>query len=90
MSPSGAIFCRAAVDNTVRPGDTSWAVKGQNDPEFVCGCNSGGWTGKGAFYGGHSNPTYCGAWGGGWAGVKSSGQQKGDITQPSDTMLWVR
>ena len=46
-----------------------------------CGCNSGGWTGSGAYYGGYpSGCSVCGCQGGGWAGTKSNGQPKGGVT----------
>ena len=32
-------------------GDTCWAVTRTNDNHRGCGCNSGGWTGNGVYYG---------------------------------------
>jgi hypothetical protein len=48
-----------------------------------------GWAGKGAFYGGHSDPTICNPSGGGWAGVADEGQPKGDIHKWG-LQLWIR
>ena len=89
----GAEFCRAAgVNGTQRPGDTSWGVKGQYDNAFSCGCNSGGWSGEGAYYGGTASgqQTSCAGWGGGWVGHRYSGHQKGAYVMPYDLALWVR
>ncbi len=73
----------------MRPGDTSWAVKAISDSNFSCGCNSGGWAGQGAFYGGTQNgqQTVCTGWGGGWAGVRDNGQQKGGINIYTTSIL---
>ena len=87
----GANFCRASRMSNVRPGDTSWAIKDKNDGNTACGCNSGSWAGRGAFYGGApSNSTSCGSYGGGWAGVKDDGEQKAGLRQNTDTLLMVR
>lgn len=86
----GAIFCRASQSSDIRPGDTSWAFKGQGDNNTGCGCNSGGWTGRGAYYSGSLDATICSSWGGGWAGSKDDGEQKGGITSSVETTLWVR
>jgi hypothetical protein len=85
----GAIFCRASQDPDVRPGDSSWAIKPQNDMRGGCGCNDGGWQGKGAFYGGHANQTSCSPSGGGWSGVTDEGEQKGKIKR-FGVKLWIR
>lgn len=91
-SANKAAFCLAAKSPDVRPGDTSWAVKPESDANDDCGCNSGGWAGKGAFYGGASagNQTSCGAQGGAWAGPKDNGAPKGGITAVTELRLWVR
>jgi hypothetical protein len=86
-TPGDARFCRAATSGR-HAGDTSWAVKGL-DGNFDCGCNSGGWAGVGAYYGGTAVCDYCGCWGGGWAGSVTDGQQKGGINR-FDTHFWVR
>lgn len=85
----GAKVCVASHDGDVRPGDTSWAVKAKDDNNTQCGCNSGSWAGRGAYYGGFPNPTVCNGHSGGWAGVQDNGQTK-DITQTYDTTLWIR
>ena len=73
----GAHFCRASVYSNITGGDTSWAVKPIDDVHVECGCNSGAWTGRGAYYSGSSNPTLCGANPGGFTGVKDNSQVKG-------------
>lgn len=73
-----AIFCHACMKNGVdKPGDTCWGVLPANDHHRQCGCNSGGWTGTGVYYGGYRNPTRCGGHGGGFAGPKANGHAKG-------------
>jgi hypothetical protein len=85
----GAVLCRASQSPSVRPGDTSWAIKPKNDTETQCGCNSPSWTGRGAFYGGFTNPTLCNPSGGGWAGIADNGATKGGITRWS-VQIWIR
>jgi hypothetical protein len=85
----GAQFCRAARSPDVRPGNTSWAVKPADDHSDVCGCNSGGWSGRGAYYGGSHDQTYCGSHGGGWAGTVDDGDVKSDVLEFS-LQIWVR
>ncbi len=91
-SGNAAAFCLAAKSPDVRPGDTSWAVKPDDDGNDDCGCNSMGWAGKGAFYGGAAagNQTSCNAQGGAWAGPKDNGAPKGGITAVTELRLWVR
>ena len=88
-TPNDARFCRAA-SSTAKPGDTSWAVKGLDD-NFECGCNSGGWAGVGAYYGGTGTNecTYCGCSGGGWSGSVSNGGTKGGVNV-NESAFWVR
>ena len=85
----GASFCRASRSPDVRPGDTSWGLKPQNDLATECGCSSPNWGGQGAFYGGHVNATSCGGYGGGWAGVRVNGEAKAGQSDLA-TDLWVR
>eukprot|EP00455_Lapot_gusevi_P019280 TRINITY_DN2068_c0_g1_i9.p1 TRINITY_DN2068_c0_g1~~TRINITY_DN2068_c0_g1_i9.p1 ORF type:complete len:596 (-),score=141.65 TRINITY_DN2068_c0_g1_i9:67-1668(-) len=85
----GALFCRGR-SSSVRPGDSSWAVKPRNDGNFGCGCNSGGWAGSGAFYGGAVSCTACACWGGGFAGTCCNGCPKGGITPSYDTLIYVK
>jgi len=85
----GAVFCRGSENPGVRPGDSSWAIKPQDDHEVDCGCNSMGWYGRGAFYGGHSNANQCASSGGGWAGVADNGTPKGNIDKWA-LELWIR
>jgi len=90
-SAGGAHFCRAAVYNSIRPGDTSWAIKPTSDKHTGCGCNSGSWVGNGAYYAGTgSGCTYCGCHPGSFSGTKSSGQPKGGFKPGWRTRLWVR
>jgi hypothetical protein len=98
-SAGGAIFCvSASPDLDARPGDTSWAIKPKDDaPNTQCGCNGYmnpiGWIGRGAYYGGTGRsgpPTVCCGWGGGWAGVKANLEQKGGLTAPYETQIWIR
>jgi hypothetical protein len=91
-SGGGAKVCIAARSPNTRPGDTSWAIKAANDNSTVCGCNSMGWEGRGAYYGGTVNGqhTACDGWGGGWAGVKNNGEQKGGITPNYETRIWIK
>ena len=88
-SAGGVRFCRASQSPDVRPGESSWAIKPQNVSVCDCGCNGNNWSGHGAFYGGHSDPTFCQPGGGGWAGVVAEGQPKGGITQWA-TKIWIR
>jgi hypothetical protein len=85
----GAVFCRGSQSPLVRPGDSSWAIKPKDDTHQDCGCNSGGWLGRGAFYGGHSDATLCNPSGGGWAGVTDDGQPKGGVKR-FGVKLWIR
>ncbi|HIA01289.1 MAG TPA: hypothetical protein EYN66_05180, partial [Myxococcales bacterium] len=89
-SAGGAHFCRASVYSSIRPGDTSWALKPVDDNNTACGCNSGGWTGQGAYYAGHPSPTVCNSYPGGWSGVKESGEAKGGYSVGYDTYILVR
>ncbi len=88
----GAVLCVASRDNDIRPGDTSWAITPKDDNNRFCGCDSGGWIGRGAYYGGTVNgqQTACLGFGGGWAGAKDNGVQKGSITPNYETRLFVR
>eukprot|EP01083_Nonionella_stella_P176826 619758_1 len=74
------LFCKACSSSYgTRWGDTCWAILDFSDTNRNCGCNSGGWTGSGIYYGGTpSSPCTCGCHGGAFAGYKSSGQAKGD------------
>lgn len=87
----GAVFCRGAA-TWRRPGDSSWAIKPANDPYFSCGCNSGSWAGRGAFYGGTASgqQTSCAGWGGGFVGWVNHGQAKGAYYPGWDTAIWIR
>ena len=77
-SDGGIVFCKAAYSPNIRPGDTSWGLIPLGSYHRSCGCNSGGWAGYGAFYGGTSSScTVCGCQGGGWSGTKGSGENKG-------------
>ncbi|HKY38017.1 MAG TPA: fibrinogen-like YCDxxxxGGGW domain-containing protein [Polyangiaceae bacterium] len=85
----GAVLCRASQSPDVRPGDSSWAVKPKDDTNQACGCNARGWSGRGGFYGGHSDPTFCSPSGGGWSGVTDNGGAKGNVTDWW-LQLWIR
>ena len=75
----GIKFCRGSQYPDVRPGDTSWGLIPNGSAQRDCGCNSGGWSGYGTYYGGfESGCTSCGCQGGGWTGTKASGQNKGN------------
>lgn len=89
---SGAVLCVASHDSDQRPGDTSWAVTGKDDKNRSCGCDSGGWAGRGAYYGGTINgqQTACDGYGGGWAGVKDNNVAKGGIVPSYETRLWIK
>jgi len=92
-SAGGGKLCVASHDNDVRPGDTSWAVVPKDDNNTVCGCDSMGWAGRGAYYGGAPSGQQtgpCMGFGGGWAGAKDTGEAKGGITQTTETKLWIR
>lgn len=88
---SGAKFCRAASQSGNKlPGDTSWAVKPSYDMNDVCGCNSMGWAGQGAFYSGTgSGCTSCACHTGGFVGVKDNGAAK-SATVNWETRIYVR
>eukprot|EP01052_Picozoa_sp_SAG31_P036120 SAG31_NODE_4461_length_3213_cov_3.575145_2_plen_965_part_01 len=76
-----AYFCKACSESaSVRPGDTCWGIV-TNTQYQSCGCNSGGWRGKGIYYGGHraGDCNQCICWGGGFAGKKSNREAKGGI-----------
>ncbi|MEZ4447345.1 MAG: fibrinogen-like YCDxxxxGGGW domain-containing protein [Polyangiaceae bacterium] len=88
-SAGGAIVCRAAVAPDIRPGDTSWAIKPQDDDQDGCGCSSSGWSGRGAFYSGSSSCTSCGCWPGSFVGVKDHGEPKAGVTSWT-TRLFIR
>ena len=85
----GAVLCRGSQSPDVRPGDSSWAIKPKDDTNALCGCSSHGWTGRGAFYGGHSDPTLCNPSGGGWAGVTDNGGAKGNV-EDWWLQIWIR
>lgn len=88
-TPDSARFCRART-STLFPGDTSWGVKGKDELNFACGCNSGSWTGVGSYYGGTGQKcTKCSCFGGGWAGTAGNGVQKGAINKHT-FYLWIR
>jgi hypothetical protein len=92
LSASGAKLCVASHDNDVRPGDSSWAILPLTDNNTGCGCDSSGWRGQGAYYGGTPNgsQTACTGWGGGWAGVKDDTVPKGGIVPNYETRIWIR
>lgn len=92
LSGGGAKLCIASRRADVRPGDTSWAIKPLNDDNTECGCNSPGWTARGAFYGGTPEPdqTACAGFGGGWAGARDNGVAKGGITPAYETLIWIK
>jgi len=48
----GVEFCRAARYSDIRPGDTTWGLIPIGSQQRGCGCNSGGWSGYGTYYGG--------------------------------------
>ena len=74
----GIQFCRGAQYPNIRPGDTSWGLIPNGSTQRGCGCNSGGWSGYGAYYGGfESGCTSCGCQGGGWSGTRANGEHKG-------------
>jgi len=73
---SGAKFCKAC-GGSVKYGDSCWGVVA--DGHRHCGCNSGGWTGTGFYYGGFQQCNRCACWGGGFSGIRTQGQQKGKV-----------
>lgn len=90
MQGGGAKLCRAATSAGAWPGDTSWAIKPANDNNDDCGCNSGSWAGRGAFYGGTaSGCTSCVCHDGSFVGVRDNGEEKSYLTA-YDTRIWVR
>eukprot|EP01084_Bolivina_argentea_P013248 24833_1 len=75
-------FCKACSSSeSTRYGDTCWGILPPSDGSRSCGCNSGGWTGNGLYYGGWSpgQCNVCACWGGGFAGDAFNGQQKGMV-----------
>lgn len=76
---SEALFCVGCVEGGTKKGDTCWGVTPVGDTNRHCGCNSGGWSGQGIYYGGYKNPDVCGAQGGGFVGPKAPGMQKGNL-----------
>lgn len=89
-TPDSARFCRART-STLFPGDTSWGVKGKDELNFGCGCNSGSWQGVGSYYGGTGGDkcTSCMCFGGGWSGTAGNGVKKGGISNHT-FYLWIR
>jgi hypothetical protein len=88
-TPDSARFCRART-STALPGDTSWGIKGADEQNFGCGCNSGGWSGVGSYYGGTgAQCTVCSCFGGGWAGTAGHGVPKGGINRHA-LYVWIR
>ena len=89
---NGAKLCVASHDSDVRPGDTSWAILPITDNNTGCGCDSSGWRGQGAYYGGapNGNQTTCTGFGGGWAGTKDDTIAKGGIVPNYETRIWIR
>jgi hypothetical protein len=85
----GAVFCRGSESPGVRPGDSSWAIKPKDVAPGNCGCSGAGWSGKGVFYGGHPNATFCNSSGGGWSGVVDDGEAKGNVDSWG-LQLWIR
>ncbi|CAK0844055.1 unnamed protein product [Prorocentrum cordatum] len=73
----GAKFCKACGAGGTKFGDSCWGVVA--DDHRHCGCNSGGWTGTGFYYGGYKHCNRCACWGGGFSGIRTNGQQKGRI-----------
>ena len=61
----GAIFCISHANGP----DSAWGIKPKDDSFFDLGCNSGGWKGRGAFYGDDN-------YGAGWTGVRDHGEAK--------------
>ena len=90
-SDGGAKFCRAYTPAD-RYGDTSWGIIPNGSSQRSCGCNSGGWSGYGVYYGGTQagQQNSCAGWGGRFAGYKNSGQQKGGVSTGFDTKIYVR
>lgn len=74
---SGAKFCKACGSGSAKFGDSCWGVVA--DGHRQCGCNSGGWTGIGFYYGGYAQCNRCACWGGGFSGIRTNGQQKGRV-----------
>jgi hypothetical protein len=72
-----AEFCKACSSGGTRWGDTCWGVV--TSSHRSCGCNSGGWTGSGMYYGGYSGADRCASWPGSFSGMRNYGQQKGSI-----------
>jgi hypothetical protein len=90
MIAGGAKLCRAAVSPNIQPGDTSWAIKPNNDNNTACGCSNMNWTGQGAYYGGTPiGCTTCSCWQGSFAGVKDNNQPKSVVTN-YDTRIYIR
>jgi EGF-like domain len=85
----GAIFCRGSESPGVRPGDSSWAVKPKDDKEMGCGCNSAGWYGRGAFYGGHPDANQCTPSSGGWYGAGGDGEDRANVDK-FELQIWIR
>ena len=82
FSVGEGFWCKqCASDSSSKYGDTCWGILPSTDTNRGCGCNSGGWTGEGVYYGGWptSECNVCSCWGGGFSGEKTSGQQKGGL-----------
>ena len=76
------LWCKVCSgDDTIKYGDTCWAVTPSDDRNRDCGCNSGGWNGEGIYYGGWpgSECNWCNCWGGGFVGHKTIGERKGGL-----------
>jgi hypothetical protein len=101
LTGGGAMFCRASKYPSVRPGDTSWAVKPVNSTGAGCGCNDVIWHDRGLFYGGGIPITSCTLpRGGAFSGVKDGvapGDTSAHVNEPkageastSPLSIWVR
>ena len=98
-SGSSGYWCKACgTSSTSRYGDTCWGITSTSDTNRGCGCNSGGWTGTGIYYGGWEGAAggdgvnecnICGCWGGAFAGYKTNGQQKGNLNSVGVTIEMV-
>ncbi|MFB6371814.1 MAG: fibrinogen-like YCDxxxxGGGW domain-containing protein, partial [Bradymonadaceae bacterium] len=94
----GATFRRASEYPDEQPGDTRWGVVPLDDNHDGCGANSGGWTGRGAYYSGTDTTDtitgnandYCGDQGpGSFVGYKSDNEDKAHPTN-YNTRIWIR
>eukprot|EP01049_Picozoa_sp_SAG25_P008064 SAG25_NODE_701_length_5875_cov_2.089681_2_plen_628_part_00 len=81
LSSGGAVFCKMCSNSSAQHwGDTCWALLPADELHRQCGCNSGGWAGRGVYYGGYDSCNACGCRSpNAFSGEKTNGEAKGGV-----------